>query len=67
MIHDLSTRRIRYIGRDHYTPVYHPVQEREDILPIAEEFSGPRRLLTWAVMVLVGIAFWAALFAWWLS
>lgn len=62
-----STRRVRLIGRDHTTPVYHPVQEREAILPIADEFSGLHKRLTWAVMTLVGLAFWTAVVCWWLS
>lgn len=61
------TPRIHVSARDYDTPVYHPVQEREAILPIADEFSGLHKRLTWGVMTLVGLAFWTAVFCWWLS
>lgn len=62
-----STRRARYIGRDHDTPVYFPPIEREDILPIADEFTVRQKLLIWAVMAAIGLLFWTAVVCWWLS
>lgn len=59
-----STRRVRYIGRNHDTPSYQPVQMHEAILPIERQFTGPSRLLTWGACFVVGLAFWTAFFCW---
>jgi hypothetical protein len=62
-----STRRIRYIGRNHDTPDYRPTPIREKILPMERQFTGPSRVLTWGACVLVALVFWTAFFCWVLS
>ncbi len=59
-----STRRVRLIGRDHTTPVYHPVQERETIAPMqGSEFEGPGAIVAIVIAAPIGIAIWACLIA----
>ena len=53
--------RIRYQGRDYHTPAYMPVQEREDIEGMNQEFD---RRSTWVMLLAVCIVFWCAVFAW---
>lgn len=58
-----STRRVRLIGRDHTTPVYHPVQERETIAPMqGSEFEGPGAVPALLLALPVGVLLWAAFF-----
>lgn len=55
---------VRYNGRNQDTPRYMPVTEREYIMPMHDEFSGPYRGFTWAVLLLACLIFWTAVFAW---
>lgn len=63
MMHDLSSRRVRLIGRNHTTPVYHPVQERETIAPMhGSEFEGPGAVPAIVLAAAIGIILWATFF-----
>ena len=56
----MTTRRVRYIGRNHDTPSYQPVQMHETIAPMhGSEFEGPGAVPAMLIAVPVGILLWA--------
>jgi len=58
-----STRRVRYIGRNHDTPDYRPTPIREDIAPMhGSEFQGPGAVPAMLIALPVGVLLWAAFF-----
>ncbi len=57
----MTTRRVRYIGRNHDTPSYQPVQMHETIAPI-ERAEHPLVSLALWLMIIAAVALtWAIL------